>query len=286
MKLLYFLSIIGLVQLAIEASGQSVLGTSVREPSGTAKEAPSLCLRITAPSGRFNPGQRGRSHRIRTVYDRKYQKRVISGSGFGNRLRKGILCPFSLDAGDQHELPALVLALEANQLTEVNVVAKKPLFEQQMDKLVVNVENMLTAAGGSALDVLERSPGVTVNRQNSGLSLNGKNGVLVLIDGRLNRLPMEAVVQMLSGMNASNIDKVELISNPPAKYDAEGDAGLINIVLKKNVNEGTNGSYSLSAVSAVRTPERLPFAEPPKEEPESVRRLLRAAQPDLVGTSR
>ncbi len=248
MKLLYFLSIIGLVQLAIEASGQSVLGTSVRgavrDSQGSPLPYASVLLLLQADSTLVKGAVATESGQFMIENIKSGLYRVaVSAIGY----EKVYSALFSLDAGDQHELPALVLAPEANQLTEVNVVAKKPLFEQQMDKLVVNVENMLTAAGGSALDVLERSPGVTVNRQNSGLSLNGKNGVLVMIDGRLNRLPMEAVVQMLSGMNASNIDKVELISNPPAKYDAEGDAGLINIVLKKNVNEGTNGSYTLSA---------------------------------------
>lgn len=229
--------------IALAAAGQSVKGT-VREPDGKAIPFASVLLLsktdstlvkgvISDETGRFL---------INNIQEGAYRVAV-----FAVGYAKVYTPAFSLTANDLHELPAMVLATETNQLAEVNVVAKRPLFEQQMDKLVVNVENMLTAAGGSALDVLERSPGVTVNRQNGGLSLNGKNGVLVMIDGRLNRLPMEAVVQMLSGMNASNIDRIELIANPPAQYDAEGDAGLINIVLKKNINEGANGSYTLSA---------------------------------------
>jgi hypothetical protein len=143
-------------------------------------------------------------------------------------------------------LPLLTVHAENRQLSEVMVVAQKPLYEQQIDKLVVNVASTLTAAGSTALDVLERSPGIVVNRQNNALSMSGKNGVLVMINGKISRLPMDAVIQMLSGMQASTIEKVELITNPSALYDAEGDAGIINIVLKKNADYGTNGNISLS----------------------------------------
>jgi outer membrane receptor protein involved in Fe transport len=132
-------------------------------------------------------------------------------------------------------------------LGEVTVATQKPLFEQQIDKLVVNVQSTLTAAGSTALDVLERSPGVVVNRQNNALSLSGKSGVVVMINGKISRLPTDAVVQLLNGMQAANLEKVELITNPSSRYDAEGDAGIINIVLKKNADYGTNGTYSLTA---------------------------------------
>jgi hypothetical protein len=136
---------------------------------------------------------------------------------------------------------------EGEVLNEVVVTVKKPLFEQQMDKLVVNIENSITAAGGTALEVLERSPGVIVNRQSNTLSLSGKQGVLVMMNGKVQRLPMQTVVQMLSGMNANTIEKIEIITNPSSKYDAQGDGGIINIIFKQNPDLGTNGSYSLSA---------------------------------------
>lgn len=138
----------------------------------------------------------------------------------------------------------LIMTEEPKNLNEVTVTAKKPLFEQQIDKLVVNVESSITAAGGTALEVLERSPGVNVNRQNNVLSMSGKTGVMVMLNGKLTRLPMDAVIQMLSGMNASTIEKIELITSPSARYDAEGDAGIINIITKKNLNYGTNGTFS------------------------------------------
>ncbi|RIV21199.1 TonB-dependent receptor [Fibrisoma montanum] len=145
------------------------------------------------------------------------------------------------------ELPAVVAAPETGLLGEVTVKAQKPLFEQQMDKLVVNVQSMVTAAGNTALDVLERSPGVVLNRQSNMLALAGKSGVVVMINGKISRLPMDAILQMLGGMNAANIERVELILNPSARYDAEGDAGMINIVLRKDASQGTNGSFNLTA---------------------------------------
>lgn len=153
--------------------------------------------------------------------------------------------PFSLSGtGGTHRVDLLTIAPTTKQLGEVTVVAKKPPFEQQLDKLVVNVASVITSAGGSALDVLERSSGVRVDRQNGSISLGGRDGVMVMINGKLSRLPLDAVVQLLSGMNADNIATIELIANPTAKYDAEGNAGLINIVLKRNQDQGTNGSYA------------------------------------------
>ena len=154
---------------------------------------------------------------------------------------------FTLPPGQKsHRLAPLALALNAQQLNEVTVEAKKPLFEQHLDKLVVNVESSITSAGATALEVLERSPGITVNRQNNSMAMSGKQGVIVMINGKPSRVPMEAVMQMLSSMSAANIEKIELITTPSAQYDAEGNAGVINLVIKKNQNLGTNGSYALT----------------------------------------
>jgi outer membrane receptor protein involved in Fe transport len=143
--------------------------------------------------------------------------------------------------------PAITLSEAVKTLSEVTVATQKPVFEQQLDKLVVNVPSIVTAAGSSALDILERSPGITVNRQNSALTMAGKSGVTIMINGKISRLPVDAILQILTGTNAANIEKIELITNPSARYDAEGDAGIINIILKKNLAYGTNGTYTLSA---------------------------------------
>jgi hypothetical protein len=143
------------------------------------------------------------------------------------------------------DVGTISLPQQIAELKSVTVSGKKPLFQQLIDRTVINVENSITAAGISALDVLARSPGVVVNYQNNTIAMNGKNGVVIMINGKPSYMPVSAVVQMLQGMNASNIEKIELITTPPANFDAEGNAGYINIVLKTNNNVGTNGSFSL-----------------------------------------
>ncbi|MCA1760619.1 MAG: TonB-dependent receptor, partial [Bacteroidales bacterium] len=138
------------------------------------------------------------------------------------------------------------LSEDMQELGEVMVNGKRPVFEKEADRTIINVQNSITSAGNTALEVLEKSPGVLVNRQNGSIVLNGKAGVLVMINNKVNRLPLDAVVQMLDGMSAANIGKIELITNPPAKFDAEGNAGIIHIVMKDNPEMGTNGGFGLT----------------------------------------
>ena len=175
----------------------------------------------------------------------KAGKYVVMASAVGFNKSKSAI--FEVQVMEKDLIIPTIKATESSQqLNTVEVIAKKPLFEQQIDKLVINVENSITSAGGTALDILQRSPGVSLNGQDNSLSMSGKTGVMVMINGKLSRLPTAAIVQMLGGMASDNIEKIELITNPSAKYDAEGDAGMINIVMKKNKNFGTNGSFSLS----------------------------------------
>jgi hypothetical protein len=141
----------------------------------------------------------------------------------------------------------ILVLTKRSQLAGVTVVGRKPMFEQKIDRMVINVKNSIVNAGGTALDVLEKSPGVTVNRQNNAIAINGKNGVVVMLNGKMTYMPMDALIQMLSGISAGNIEKIELITTPPSKYDAEGNAGYINIVLISNPDQGLNGSYFLTA---------------------------------------
>lgn len=152
-------------------------------------------------------------------------------------------------SADQQKVVLAPILMEAVAVTleQVSILAERPMFEQQIDRMVINVQNSITASGGSALDILERSPGIFLDRQNNSLSMNGKQGVIVMLNGKRNRMPIDAVIQLLSGMNADNIEKIELITTPPSGFDAEGDAGIINIVMKKNLDYGLNGSFSLNA---------------------------------------
>ncbi|HEY1202651.1 MAG TPA: carboxypeptidase-like regulatory domain-containing protein, partial [Niastella sp.] len=144
------------------------------------------------------------------------------------------------------ELPPLRLSQKEEKLSNVTIAARKPLIEQTIDRLVINVAGNITSSGSTALDILERSPGVIVDRQNNSIAINGKDGVVVMMNGRINRIPISSLVPMLEGMSADKIEKIELITTPPASLDAEGNAGYINIVIKRNTQYGTNGSYSLT----------------------------------------
>lgn len=129
-------------------------------------------------------------------------------------------------------------------LDEIEVVAEKQFIEQNIDRMTLNVANSPSFAGGTALDVLENAPGVIVDRQNSNLSLAGKDGVQVMINGRIKYVPAAALLQMLQGMSADNIEKIEIITTPPSNLDAEGNAGYINLVLKTNEEDGFNGNLA------------------------------------------
>ena len=127
-------------------------------------------------------------------------------------------------------------------LKEISVVAKKPIVEYKADKTIFNVENSITATGGDAMDAIKRAPGVTVARNE--INIAGKSSVAVMIDGRLQQLSGDDLVQMLHSIPAENISKIEVITSPSAKYDAEGNAGIINLVLKKNKQKGFRGSVT------------------------------------------
>ncbi|MCC6279541.1 MAG: TonB-dependent receptor [Saprospiraceae bacterium] len=155
--------------------------------------------------------------------------------------------PITIDAGRLRiDLPAFQLEKSAQALAEVTIAHKKPFLERQLDKLVLNVENSIASAGSNVLEVLERAPGVLVNQETS-INLKGKQGVVVMIDGKPSPLSGADLINYLKGIPASNIDKIEIITNPSAKYDAAGNAGIINIKFKKDQRQGLNGSVSLSA---------------------------------------
>ncbi len=128
------------------------------------------------------------------------------------------------------------------QLQTVEVEAKRPFLEQKSDRLIVNVSKSTIYAGGTALEVLKRLPGVRVNQQTQTLMLSGKQGVAVMINGKLSRIPEEALLQMLDGISAASIERIEVIHTPPANFEAEGNAGIIHIVLKNQTAQGINGS--------------------------------------------
>lgn len=139
------------------------------------------------------------------------------------------------------------------QLTGVTIRAGRPLLRQQESGAVINVQSSILTKGSSVLEVLERSPGVYIDRRTSNIALNGKNGVMVMLNGKLLRMSADQLMVFLQGMNAADIEKIELLNTPPAKYDAAGNAGVINIVIKKNRNQGNfslTGGYGYGEKAA------------------------------------
>ena len=138
--------------------------------------------------------------------------------------------------------PNFVLREETERLEEVEVKAKKPLIERQMDKLVVNVSASPLAAGSNGNDILRRAPGVRIDKDGN-ITVNGKS-VEIYVDGKPSYLSGQQLKAMLDGTDGNTIEKIEIISNPSAKYDASGQGGIINIKTKRNMMKGLNGMLS------------------------------------------
>lgn len=150
----------------------------------------------------------------------------------------------------------LQLTKASGDLKGVTVTATKPLVEMKADKMIVNVEGTINATGSDALELLRKSPGVQVDKDDN-LSVSGKNGVQVYIDGRPTPLAGADLAAYLKTMQSAQIEAIEIITNPSAKYEAAGNAGIINIRLKKNKAYGTNGSanagYNVGVYSKYNT---------------------------------
>jgi iron complex outermembrane receptor protein len=155
--------------------------------------------------------------------------------------------PLSVNQGSENvTVPTIKLQLSSKTLGTVTVTATKALIEQKADKVVVNVAGSVLAAGNSAMDILERAPGVSVDKDDN-ISLKGKQGVTVMINDKLTYLTSAQLATLLRSTDGNTIQSIELISNPSAKYDASGNSGIINIKLKKNRQVGTNGSVTVGA---------------------------------------
>ncbi|RYY18321.1 MAG: TonB-dependent receptor, partial [Chitinophagaceae bacterium] len=150
---------------------------------------------------------------------------------------------FDVLESSQTSLSPVRLSKNTSDLKAVEVVVKKPIVEIKADKTVLNVEGSINAVGQDALELLRKSPGVMVDKDDN-LSLSGKNGVQVYVDGRPTPLSGADLAAYLKTLQSSSIEAIEIITSPSAKYDAAGNAGIINIKLKKNKAYGTNGSVN------------------------------------------
>lgn len=138
-------------------------------------------------------------------------------------------------------LKIIKLPASSKSLGTVTVTAKKPLIEQRPGMTVLNVDASPTNTGTNALELLEKSPGVSVDNDGN-ISLKGKQGVLILIDGKPTYMSPTDLAAFLKNMQSSNLSQIEIMTNPPAKYDAAGNSGIINIKTKKGNIKGMNGT--------------------------------------------
>jgi len=152
--------------------------------------------------------------------------------------------PFGLRESEELSLPPIHLKPADNELGEVVVTAKKPLVEVHPDKTIFNVEGSINATGNNALELLRKAPGVIVDN-NDNVMLNGKNGVKIYIDGKPSPLSTADLAAFLKTIQSTEIEAIEIITNPSAKYEAEGNAGIINIRMKKDKRQGANANLNL-----------------------------------------
>jgi hypothetical protein len=152
--------------------------------------------------------------------------------------------------GNDKTIEVLSLAETSQQLSQFTVTAKKPVIEVKADKTILNVENTISSTGLSAFELLRKAPGVTIDN-NDNISVKGKNGVKFQIDGRDVPLDSKELAAQLKGMQSSEIANIEIISNPSARFDAAGNAGIINIKMRRNRSYGTNGTAGAEFIQGV-----------------------------------
>ncbi|WP_020570529.1 outer membrane beta-barrel protein [Neolewinella persica] len=160
--------------------------------------------------------------------------------GAPDLVREITVGPGNLDLGILQMSPAAV------ELAEATVTATRALVEIKPDRTIFNVQGTINAVGQNGLDLLRKAPGVTIDN-NDNINVLSRSGVLVYVNGK--RLPLagEELANYLRSLTAEQIDRIDIITNPGAKYEAEGNAGIIDIRLSKAENEGANGTANLTS---------------------------------------
>ncbi|MFC5272298.1 TonB-dependent receptor domain-containing protein [Adhaeribacter terreus] len=213
-----------------------LLETGTREPIGFAsvglfstKDSSLAGSAMSAENGDFA---------IENVAFGKYSLKITMVGYATKRLPELVL---SASQPNLH-LGAIMVASSAKKLSEVEIVAQKDLVEYGLDKQVINVAKDISSTGGTASDALKNAPSVAVDIDGN-VSVRGSSNVTVLVDGKNSGQNAQTI---LAQTPASAIEKIEVITNPSAKYDAEGMGGIINIILKKEKKPGLNGNVMLN----------------------------------------
>jgi hypothetical protein len=225
-----------------EANAQKINGL-VQQSNGQPVEFATVTLHKSQDSTLVKgtlTGEDGRFEIAQVAAGQYFLKSNAIGMGAGSSP------VFDYDGGDK-TVENLTVADIENELAQVTVTARRPPIEVKADKTVLNVEGTVNSTGLNALELLRKAPGVTIDN-NENVNVKGKNAVKIMIDGREVPLDGKDLSALLKGTQASDITNIEIISNPSAKYDAAGNAGIINIRLKKNKALGTNGNFGLEAI--------------------------------------
>lgn len=241
MKLLNFLLLISLFSVEIYAQSGKLGGKVVNKATLEHVSFANIALlnandsslvkgEIADADGRFS---------IKNIDVGEYRLN-ISAVGFNKYISDIISFKHSNDSVDLGQISLTLLMLK-----EVEIVGTKPFLEHSAGKIVMNVESSPTSAGDNALELLKKMPGVNVDKDDN-ISLNGKSGTLVTVNDKQTYLAGEDLANFLKSLPAEEIDKIESNTNPSAKYDAEGVAGIINITTKKKIKDGINGSVNVT----------------------------------------
>ena len=229
-----------------QAGKYSVTGKVLEETSSEPMPYVSVALLKVADSIVIDGGITN-DKGIFSINNRKAGKYILKYSfvGYKDNYKDIEIKNASVDVG------TIKLKPSSETLEEVKIVGAKQMMEYKLDKRVINVDQNLVSAGGNASDVLEDVPSVEVDDEGN-ISLRGASNVTLLIDGKPSSLYGNDVPSVLAQIPASQIDKIEVITNPSAKYNPEGMSGIINITLKEKGNMGLNGNINISSGTSLR----------------------------------
>ena len=242
-KLFSFLLIFQLVSGVALAQSAGINGV-IRDEDGKPVASATVSLLRSKDSGlvKMAVSDAAGSYEFSTIREGQY---LVSVTAVG--FAKALTAPFTFSAVSAFTVTPVSLVRAGGGMEGVVVQARRPLVENKIDKMVVNVDASPTNAGSTALEVLEKSPGITVDRDGN-ISLKGKQGIIVLMDGKQTYLSGQDLANLLRNMPASQLDQIEIMTQPSAKFDAAGNSGIINLRTKKNTQRGFNGSVNLSYV--------------------------------------
>lgn len=243
MKLIFtFVALLLFASTGFPQNSTSVKGT-IQDKSGKPIEAATVTILQAKDSSLYKAAvsNKGGEYAFEKIKPGKYFIKFSSISH--NPYATAV---FELKEAETLNIPVINLAASEKKLKDVVVTTTKPMIEVKADRTVFNVENSINATGSTAMELLQKAPGVLVDKDDN-ISMKGKNGVRIYIDGKLSPMASADLAAYLRSIQSADIESIEMIENPSAKYDASGNAGIINIKLKKNKKYGTNGNLAVGA---------------------------------------